>query len=166
MRLIIQQKVFSWTDRFRVWDEDGQDRYYVEGEFFSFGKRLHITDPSGQEVALVQQKVLSFLPRFFVLVNGVQVAEIVKEFSFLHPHYTIDGLGWDVEGDFLAHSYSITREGQEIVTIHKEWLTWGDCYTLDIASAEDTVTALAVVLAIDCVQAEQAAASSNTAAHH
>lgn len=165
MRLIIKQKVFSWTDRFRVWDEDDRDRYYVEGEFFSFGKRLHITDPDGREVALVQQKVFSFLPRFFVWVDGVQVAEIVKEFTFLHPRYTIDGLGWDIEGDFFAHDYTISRDGQAIVTIHKEWLTWGDCYVLDIADPQDTVTALAVVLAIDCVQAA-AAASAASANHH
>lgn len=164
MRLILQQKVFSWVDRFRVWDEDGHDRYYVEGEFFSFGKKLHITDPSGQEVAFIQQKVFSFLPRFFVWVNDVQVAEIVKEFSLFHPHYSIDGLGWDIQGDFFAHNYDIVQGEREIVTIHKEWLTWGDCYTLDIADPQDAVTALAVVLAIDCVQAQaaaSAAASSN-----
>ena len=149
MRLIIKQKVFSWTDRFRVWDEDGHDRYYVEGEFFSFGKRLHITNPDGQEVALVQQKIFSFLPRFFVWVDGVQVAEIVKEFTFLHQRYTIDGLGWEIEGDFFAHDYTIFQKGLDIITIHKEWLTWGDCYVLDIADSQDTVTALAVVLAID-----------------
>ncbi len=165
MRLIIKQKVFSWTDRFRVWDEGDHDCYYVEGEFFSFGKKLHITDPAGQEVALVQQKVLSFLPRFSVWVNGVQVAEIVKEFTLFRSRYTIDGLGWDVEGDFFAHDYSISREGHEVAAIHKEWLTWGDCYVLDIADPGDAVTALAVVLAIDCVQAEAAAAQQQSMRH-
>jgi uncharacterized protein YxjI len=163
MRLIIQQKVFSWTDKFRVWDEDDHDRYFVEGEFLSFGKRLHIMDPTGQEVAFIQQKVFSFRPQFFVWIGDVQVAEIVKEFTYFRPHYTIGGLGWDVEGDFFAHDYSISQERREIVTIHKEWLTWGDCYVLDIADPKDTITALAVVLAIDCVQAQASAAS---ATHH
>ncbi len=44
-----------------------------------------------------------------------------------------------------------------IVTIPKEWMTWGDCYELDIADGEDEILALAVVLAIDCVMAAQAA---------
>jgi uncharacterized protein YxjI len=120
-------------------------------------------DSDGREVAFVQQKVFSFLPRFFVWVDDVQVAEIVKEFTFFHSRYTIGGLGWDVEGDFFEHDYSISHEGREIVTIHKEWLTWGDCYALDIADPKDAVTALAVVLAIDCVQAAAAmrAASAN-----
>jgi len=114
VKLIMQQKVFSWTDRFRVWDEAGEDRYVVEGEFFVFGKRLHIQDTAGQEVALVERKLFSFLPRFFVYVGGEQVAEIVREFTFLRPRYTVQGLEWDVEGEFLAHDYAITRPDQEL----------------------------------------------------
>ena len=34
-------------------------------------------------------------------------------------------------------------------TLQKEWLTWGDCYTLDIPEPRDELLALAVVLAID-----------------
>lgn len=151
MKLYIRQKVFSWVDKFTAKDEYGTDRYFVEGEFFSWGKRLHVSDASGREVAFIQQKVFSFLPRFFVFVNGAQVAEIVKEFTFLRPRYRIDGLGWEVEGSFFAHDYEISQGGLPIVTIHKEWMTWGDCYELDIADGGDEVVALAVVLAIDCV---------------
>ena len=43
MKLYIKQKVFSWVDRFTVFDETGADKYYVEGEFFSWGKKLHVT---------------------------------------------------------------------------------------------------------------------------
>ena len=65
MKLIMQQKVFSWTDRFRVWDEAGEDRYVVEGEFLVFGKRLHIQDPAGQEVALIERKLEALLREVF-----------------------------------------------------------------------------------------------------
>ena len=37
MKLYIKQKVFSWVDRFTVFDETGADKFYVEGEFFSWG---------------------------------------------------------------------------------------------------------------------------------
>ncbi|MEL7608315.1 MAG: LURP-one-related family protein [Bacillota bacterium] len=161
MKLYIKQKVFSWTDKFTVKDEAGQDRYYVEGEFFSFGKKLHVLDTSGGEAAFIQQKVWSFLPRYYVFANGRQIAEIVKEFTFLRPRYSIEGLGWQVEGDFWAHDYEITRGGSPVVTIRKEWFTWGDSYALDIADAHDEIIALAVVLAINCAMAAAAAASSS-----
>ena len=57
MKLYIKQKVFSWVDRFTVFDETGADKYHVEGEFFSWGKKLHVTDLTGREIAFIQQKV-------------------------------------------------------------------------------------------------------------
>lgn len=150
-KLYIRQKLFSWNDRFSVKDEMGEDRYYVEGELFSLGKRLHLRSAAGDEVAFIQQKVFTFLPRFFVYVNGVQVAEIVKEMTFFTHRYRIEGPGWEINGDFLAHDYEISRNGLPIVTIHKEWMTWGDCYELNINDPRDEVMALAVVLTIDCV---------------
>ena len=47
MRLYMQEKVFSWRDRFKVWDEEQNEKYYVEGELFSWGKRLHVYDAQG-----------------------------------------------------------------------------------------------------------------------
>ena len=160
MKLYIKQKVFSWRDKFTVKDEAGNDRYFVEGELFSWGKKLHVTDIGGNEVAFIQQKVFSFLPRYFVYVGDEEVAEIVKEFSILRPKYSIEGLGWDINGDFWSHNYMITKNGNPIVTISKEWMTWGDSYELDIADPDDETVALAVVLTIDCVMAAQAAAAA------
>ena len=161
MKLYIKQKVFSWNDKFYVKDEFGKDRYYIEGEFFSLGKKLHIFDMNGNELAFIHQKVLSFLPRFFVFVGGVQVAEIVKEFTFFRNKYRIDGLGWEVDGDFMDHDYVITHMGRPIVSISKEWFTWGDSYMLDIADNSDPINALSVVLAIDCVIEMQRRASAS-----
>lgn len=159
MKLYIRQKVFSWADKFTVKDADGADKYLVNGELFSWGKKLHVTDVYGNEAAFIQQKVFSFLPRFFVFVNGRQIAEIVKEFTFLRPRYSIGGLGWEISGSFMAHDYQITQQGRTIVTIHKEWMTWGDCYELDIMNDSDEIIALSVVLAIDCVMAAEASSS-------
>ncbi|MBE6786012.1 MAG: hypothetical protein E7538_07280 [Ruminococcaceae bacterium] len=161
MKLYIKQKVFSWKDKFYVKDEFGNDRYYIEGELFSFGKKLHIYDMNNNELAFIHQKVLSFLPRFFVYIGGAQVAEIVKEFTLFRNKYRIDGLGWEVDGDFMDHDYEITHMGRPIVSISKEWFTWGDSYMLDIADSVDPINALSVVLAIDCVIEMQRRASAS-----
>ena len=163
--LYMRQKVFSWKDRFTIWGEDHEDRYYVEGEFFSLGKKLHIYDAQGRELGLVAQKPWSFKPRFFVYVQGIQVAEVVKEITFFKPKYTINGLNWEVAGDVFGHNYEIRSQGRSVVRVHKQWLTWGDSYEIDILDNRDEINALAVVLAIDAVLAMQeaaAAASSST----
>lgn len=160
MKLYIKQKVFSWGDKFTVKDEYGYDKYIVEGEIFTWGRKLHVYDMVGNEVAFIKQEVWSFLPRYYVFCGNQQVAEIVKEFTFFFPKYRVEGLGWNIEGSFMAHDYVINRGSQTIVSISKEWMTWGDSYELDIRNPEDEIVALAVVLTIDCVMA---AASNNNA---
>ncbi|MDP4179580.1 MAG: LURP-one-related family protein [Bacillota bacterium] len=153
MKLVIQQKVFSWGDKFTVMDEYGNVRYNVQGEAFSIGNKLHIYDTAQNEVAFIRQKVFSFKPRFYVFQGENQVAEIVKEFTFFHQKYSISGLNWDTEGSFSAHDYSISENGSPIVSIHKKWFSWGDCYELDVSESANEIITLAVVLAIDCVMA-------------
>ena len=159
MKLYIKEKVFSWGDKFTVKDEHGYDKYVVEGEVFTWGKKLHIYDMTGREVAFIKQEVWSFLPRYYVFCGGQQVAEIKKEFTFLFPKYSIEGLGWEIDGSFLAHEYEITKGGRSIVTISKEWMTWGDSYELNIANPADEILALAVVITIDCVMESNSGAS-------
>lgn len=161
MKLYIKQKVFSWGDKFTVKDEYGNDKYFVQGEVFSWGKKLHVYDSVGREVAFIKQEVWSFLPRFYVFCGDEQIAEIKKEFTFLFQRYSIQGLGWEIEGKILAHDYEITKNGDSIVSISKEWMTWGDSYELSIANPEDEIVALAVVLSIDCVMEAGSRASAN-----
>ena len=162
MKLYIKEKVFSWGDKFTVKDEYDRDKYVVEGEVFSWGKKLHVYDMSGREVAFIKQEVWSFMPRFYVFCGGEQVAEIKREFTFLFPRYSVLGLGWEIEGRFMAHDYQITKAGRNIVSISKEWMTWGDSYELDIANPADEIVALAVVIVIDCVMESNSGASSSS----
>ena len=155
MKLYIKQKIFSWNDKFSVYDANGEEHYFVEGELFSWGKKLHVYDRVRREAAFVRQELFTLLPKFIVSIGGQDIAEIVKEFTFFKPKYRIDGLGWEIDGDFWDHEYEIKKNGRTIVSLSKEWFTWGDCYELDIENPEDEIVALAVVLAIDCVQAAQ-----------
>lgn len=41
MKLYIKQKVFSIGAKFHITDENGENRYRVEGEVFTLGKKLH-----------------------------------------------------------------------------------------------------------------------------
>ena len=151
MKLYMKEKLFSFHDRFTIKDENGWDKYYVEGEFLSLGKRLHLLNSFGEEVALIRQELFTLLPRYTVSVAGREIARIRKEFTLFFQRYVIDGLGWEVEGSVWEHRYEIRKNGRLIVAIDKEWMTWGDSYVLDIVDPADEILALAVVLTIDCV---------------
>ncbi len=159
-KLLIQQQVFSWRDRFHIMNEDGKECYFAEGELFTFGKKLHVYDTNNDERIYIEQKLFSFLPHYYAFADGDLVAEVVKEFSFFRPRYRIEGLGWEVHGNFLEHEYEIWRDEKIIAVVKKAWLTWGDFYELEIADDKDELPALAVLLCIDSAVAQADASVS------
>ena len=153
MKLYLLQEIFTFGERFTVYDENEAERYYVEGEVFSFGKKLHIYNTHEEEIALVHQELFSFPPTFAVKRGDLEIAAIVKEFSFFHQAYTVEGPGWQVEGDFSNHDYTIQKDGRLIATVSREWFSLGDSYEIDIkeSSDEEAVIALATALVIDAI---------------
>lgn len=155
MKLYMKQHVFTWGDRFSVYDEAGSEVYYVEGEVFTFGKKLHLYDLNGAELAYVEQELFTFLPKYHIYQNGMKIAEVVKEFALFAQEYRVCGLEWCVSGDWLAHEYEITdARDNMVVSVSKQWLTWGDTYEIQIADETDASAALAVVLVIDACLAQ------------
>ncbi|PEQ88555.1 hypothetical protein CN481_19390 [Bacillus sp. AFS006103] len=159
-QLYIKQKVFSLSGKFTIKDQQEKDVYYVEGSFMQIPKTFSIMNTSRDEVALVTKKAFSFLPKFFVEVDGQEVLMIKKEFSFLKAHYTIDAAGIEVLGNWWDMDFEVLRHGDVVGKVSKEWFTWGDSYKVQILDDEMETIIIALVVAIDCVKADQAAASS------
>ena len=150
MKLLIEERIFSWNDRFTVRDETGNDRYYVEGELFSWGKKLHVCDISGREVAYIEQQIFTFKPRYSVYVGGQLIGEVVREFSFFRPRFIIDCNSWQVDGDWFEWDYHILdAKGQRIADVSKELFRWTDTYVIDVRDPNHATCILMLVLAID-----------------
>lgn len=151
MKLFMKQKVFSIGDKYTIKDELENDRWQVKGEIFSIGHKLHVYDMNNNEVAFVQQKVMSLMPRFFIYINGVQVAEIVKEFTLFKQSYRIEGTSMSLQGDVFQHNYSLIDNSNIIMNVTKAWFSWGDSFLLDIFDDSKELLCLCVVLALDSV---------------
>jgi uncharacterized protein YxjI len=155
MSLYIKQRIFTWGDRFSIYDENGNEVFYVEGEIFTFGKKLHIYDLSDNELAYIEQRLFTFLPKYDIYRGENNIAEIVKEFTFFKQEYSVNGLGWSVHGDFFDHEYEVVDNDFVIASVSKEWFTLGDAYEINFAPGVDVVNALAVVLVIDaCIESQ------------
>jgi uncharacterized protein YxjI len=162
MKFYIKQKVFSWKDRFNIFDEYGNEAYWVEGSVFTIGKKLDLYDMANNHMAHIHQKVLSFLPRYFIEMNGTDVAEVVKHFTLFTQKFSVSGFDWHIQGDFFAHEYEIYRGDYTIATISKEWFTFGDAYSIEIVDGVDPVGVISVVLIIDAILAQS---NNNSSAH-
>lgn len=150
MELLIKQRVFSWTDSYDVYDENGQPRYFVKAELLTLGHQIHVYDTqTGRELGSIHQRLLTFLPAFEVVLNGRTVGSVRKRFSLLFPRYDVDYRDWSVEGDLLNWDYEVTRGSETVMTISKELLHWGDTYMLRYQNPADELPGLLLVIAID-----------------
>lgn len=150
MELLIKQRVFSWTDSYDVYDETGTPKYFVKADFFSFGHQIHIFDKqTGVELGSVHQKLFTLLPTFELLMNGRTVGLIRKRFALFRNSYEVEYRGWDVEGDFLGWDYEVIQGDLQIMSISKQWLSWGDTYTLRYSNPANEFPGLLLVIAID-----------------
>lgn len=159
-QLFIKQKVFSLSGKFTVKDQDEKDVYYVEGSFMQIPKTYAIMDTGRNKVAVITKKVFSFLPKFFVEVDGREVLTIKKEFSFFKARYTIDAAGIEIYGNWWDMHFEVKQLDEVIGRVSKEWFTWGDSYKVEVLKADMEKMMIAIVVAIDCVKADQTTAAS------
>lgn len=149
MRLLIKQRVFSWTDTYDVYGEDGSVKYFVKAEFLALGHRLHVYDVSHNEVGVVREKLMTLLPVFEIEKGGVVRGRIEKQFTLFKPKYEVDFNGWRAEGDFMGWDYDVYSGCSAVIHISKQLFHWGDTYVIDFADPADELMGLLLVIAID-----------------
>lgn len=154
-QLFMKQKIMSLSGKFSVTDAEERAVYYVDGSFLQIPKTFTIMNVARDEVAHITKKVFSFLPKFFVEVNGHEVLTIQKELSLFKARYTIVAEGIEVKGNWWDMRFDVLRHDEVIGSVRKAWLSWGDRYEIDVRDEQMEAIMIAIVVAIDCVKADQ-----------
>lgn len=149
MKLLIKQRVFSWTDTYDIYDEAGNVKYFVKADFFTWGHQLRVYDVYQNEIGMIKEKIFTLLPEFEIEMGGRVMGTIQKEFTFFKPKYDVNFNDWHVEGDFLGWDYDVYAGCSSIIHISKELWHWGDTYVIDFANPADELMGLMLVIAID-----------------
>jgi len=154
MKLYMKQKVFSLKQDFEIYDENKQAYFRVDGQLLSIGRKMRIFDArTEEEVAFIKEIVLTLFAKMEVYRQDELVAVIKQKFSFLRPKFEIEEIGWHIEGDFWGYNYAILdTNGATVASIQKKILSWSDTYEFEINDDKDTVTVMAVILAIDAIR--------------
>ena len=156
---VIRERFFSIGDDFDVLDEHGTKVFHVDGKVLSLRNKVVIEDPSGQEVASVHRHLVAMRPTYEITIGGEKAAEVRKKlFTPFRERFTIDVPGPDdleIRGDLLDHEYVIDRDGQEVATVSKRWLTVRDTYAVQISPGVEPLLILCSVLALDLAFARE-----------
>ena len=150
----IREQFWSWGNDFSIQDQDGNERFFVDGKAFSWGDQLSLLDAHRNEVAFIEQKLWSFKPRYRIHIGGRLFAEVVKEWSWFEKRFTLDVPGpndYTIEGSFWSHEFVFLRRGAVVATVSKTFWAWTDSYGVEIVEGEDDVAILCACIVIDQV---------------
>ncbi|MET7421962.1 LURP-one-related family protein [Dactylosporangium sp. NPDC005555] len=150
---VIKERFFDIGDDFDITDDSGQVVLHVDGKVLSLRDKLVIEDPHGAEVASVHRHLIALRPTYTIEIGGEKAAEVRKKlFTPFREKFTVDLPGDDdltMTGDLFDHEYTVERDGREVASVSKRWLSIRDSYAVRIGDGENHVLILAAVLALE-----------------
>ncbi|MGT2907088.1 LURP-one-related/scramblase family protein [Streptococcus dentiloxodontae] len=161
----IKQKMWSLGGKFTITDEAGMPSYEVVGSFMQIPKTFTIYDMQGKQISQIQKKTWALLPKFYVNLYDGSSFFLKKDLSFFKPHYTIENLGMEIQGDFWNMNFRLLQNAQEVASISQEWLRLTSTYNIEVYDDQYADLVISLVIAIDYVKAMEhrsnAGSSSN-----
>jgi uncharacterized protein YxjI len=151
MNLYLKQKIFSFKDKYNIYDENENLVYHVDSELFTIGGKFHLYNANQEEEFFIKKKITFMLAKYEIYKNEQLYATINQEFSFLKPKLRVDSNFGEflIKGEFMSRNFEITNNGSYFGGIQKKWLTWGDTYEINIPDSENASFTCALVIAID-----------------
>lgn len=159
-RYKIRQKMFSIGDDFWIENEKGERAFKVDGKVLRIRKTLVFEDAKGRKLAQIQERLLTIKDTMVVEdADGGEMASIKKALiTPLRDRWDVkvrNGSDLDVQGDFLAHEYTIKQDGQKVAEVSKKWLSLTDTYGVEVEPGQNDILILAVAVAIDMMSHDE-----------
>lgn len=137
---VAKNKVLRLRETFNLQNADGDTLYQIQERKMRVRDAMAIEDADGEKVAEIKKKVIGIVrDNFVVKVRGET--------------------NWHIKGSILEHDFTIEEDGNEIVTIHKNWITpvpgREDCYFIEINEGVDEGLALCVCVALESLSGEE-----------
>jgi uncharacterized protein YxjI len=153
MRYQMQQKVFSFSDKYAIRDESEAVCYFAAGKVFSLADQFTLLDKDEKEVARISQKLLSFGSVYEITRPEKPTAMVRKHlFEMSNSKFTVEIEGEksiEAKGNFMDTEYTFKRGDDVVSTVSKQWFRFANTYGIDIVNGENPVLLLGAALVID-----------------
>lgn len=160
MELLFKQKMFSWFGAFEVFDTEGNTVYTVKGKL-ALGHKLQVYNAAGVHIATLREELMHLMPHFKIMIGDREAGTLKGKLSLLKQKFEIEDCGWQIQGDVLNWNYTVLDKNDNLVmAARKKIWHMTDTYALEIENPGDALMCLMVVLGIDAVKADTAAAAS------
>ena len=152
-KFYMKQKVFSFGEKYNIFDENQNVIYHVKGKVFSIHNKLDMY--KGEEMIFhMERKLFRFLPEYTLFTpDGSVLATIKKNFAFFGGKLTITSSYGVMEllGQVWQRDFHLNNDGKEVMSVHKKWISWGDSYEISISDDEKVSFYVALAILIDVI---------------
>lgn len=152
MKLYIKQKLFSFKDKYQIFDADDNVLFDIDNKLINYGTNyLHINDKNQVEQFLIKRKYTFMIAKYEIYYSNNLFATVSQEIAYFTRKVSIESNygDFEIQGDLIGREYKITKSRQYFGSIHKKWNPWGDGFELDIPDDGKPGIFCALVIAID-----------------
>jgi uncharacterized protein YxjI len=152
MKLFIKKDTSHPNGQFVIFDECGNEKYYViRSNHYNF-HNLKITDLAFNTLCRISGVPL---PVFYAytLSDGKDSIRLVFNKSTFRPVAYYYGISWGIRGDIINKSYQIADSDNSLLLSHTcNWVNGFDNYEVDIFDESRELLLLASVICIDRIE--------------
>lgn len=159
-----KEKFFKLTDKYPIFDENGNEVYFFDQDFKFVGYKAKLKDMDGNILFDISKKVLSFLQTYYVDFYDGSHMEINQKLSFLKRKVNAfyEGKELNLKGNYLDHDFEVYFKNNLIAEMNKKFFAFTDQYELTVYDEDFTLLLIALCLCINEMKnRDDAAASSN-----
>lgn len=151
MKLIINKPIVSWKDKYEIYDEKGNNIFYIQGKGI-FINEADIYSTNVEYIGKIKQKSSSFFSIKYLFYNKENlIGTIIKKKSILNPKYLLQINDYTIEGDFTSLNYSIKKNDVIQANIHRKIVNMKDMYSMDILNEENINDILILAIGINLI---------------
>ena len=165
--LYTSRYLFSFHKDIDVTDENDNVVYHSFSKLFSFTNETTITDIENRVVARIEKKLFSLHSIHYIDVVGGKSFELSKElFRILDMKFTIDELGWTLQGDFANLNFVLYNNQERVIAVVGQKLfSMRDKYCIDLYDVNEEATVVAIVITLENMLMARRHSSSSSTTH-
>jgi uncharacterized protein YxjI len=158
---VLNQKLLSLTGDLWIDDGQGNKAFEVDGQLLSLRGTHVLKDLSGQELYEISKPLAPHVHKTIDISKGGQSAATVQEaiFHLGGDKFQISvagGLELTVHGDWMNREFQVKDQaGRVAIVVSRAWFSIHDGYGIQITPGFDVPLALAIVIALERVEAQE-----------
>ncbi|MBQ9015704.1 MAG: LURP-one-related family protein [Firmicutes bacterium] len=137
--------------RIDVTDEQGNVKYYTKSSVIAIKGKTEIMDAAGKVIANLEKKPVSLHEKHFItMADGRNFTLSNELFHVVKDITNIEGLGWQMQGNFIGLNFNLLDEyGEPVASIGKKMVSIHDKYCIDIYQPAQEQVVVAIVIQLE-----------------